>query len=134
MVVKATETKVWGSRVADFAAKPPEEQTVRALLLMVHVAIAVLARTRWSDGDRAMLSQDGINALSSLDFEVMAHLDTLNSLHKRLSADASDYANEREGIVALIVQMSEELTVDANRFIDCVKALMTPWKPGDANH
>ncbi|HEL4114868.1 TPA: hypothetical protein UM349_000061 [Stenotrophomonas maltophilia] len=134
MVVKATEAKTWPARVTQFATSPVEAQTLKALLLMIHVAIAALGRKTWSDGERAMLSQEGINALSLLEFELMAQLETLKAMHARWNGDASDYAKEREGIVALLVEMGERLSVDADQFIGCVRSLMTPWKPGNANH
>lgn len=134
MLVKASSTKVWRPRAASFAERPPGDQTVGALLSLIHVAIKVFEGKRWSDAERAMLSQEGINALAALEFELMAHLDTLGSLHARLSKDASTYPGEREAIILLLMKMSEALAADADAFIEQIRALMTPWNRDGAKH
>ncbi len=127
MVVKAVGAKAFAGRVEAFVTKSTEEQTRQSLLSLIQLGTTVLKDKGWSDAERAMLSQDGITALASLEVELMAQIDTLKAMRDRLNSDASIYEDERDGVIELLVDMSDTLTVDADEFIGHVQSLMSPW-------
>jgi len=126
MIVKAVGAKAFARRLEAFVAKPAEEQTLQSLLSLIHLAITALKDKSWSDAERAMLSRDGITALSALEIELMAQIDTLKAMRDRLSVDKNIYADERGRVIELLADMSGTLTVDADEFIDHVQSLMKP--------
>ncbi|HFK2917752.1 TPA: hypothetical protein ACGY79_003026 [Stenotrophomonas maltophilia] len=130
MVVKAVDAKVFADRAQAFVARPPQEQTLKSLLALIEVAISVFERKSWSDAERALLSQDGITALSSLEFELMAQITALRWMQDQFGGNEKRYDDERDEVFAMLVDLGNTLTVDADEFIDHVQSLMTPWGEG----
>lgn len=126
---KATATKTWQNRASAFAALPAEEQTARRLLTLLHVALTVLRNTSWSDAERALLSMGGNNALTELEFEIMAQVDTLTALQTRLSEDGENFAKERPGVVQMLTELGDRMSKDAESVASHVRALISPWTP-----